>query len=34
VSIRPKLGTLGLLITEYRASPDFCELAPQTKLNY
>src|SRR3984893_2353434 len=30
----PKPGTLRLLITEYRASPAFLDLAPRTRLDY
>jgi len=30
----PKPGTLGLLIAEYRASPAFLDLAPQTRYDY
>jgi hypothetical protein len=31
---KPKPGTLGTLITEYRASPDFNSLAPRTQKDY
>jgi integrase len=31
---RPKPGTLGLLIKEYRASPAFCELSARTRADY
>ena len=30
----PKPGTLGLLITEYRSSPEFLDLAPRTRADY
>jgi integrase len=30
----PKPGTFGLLVTEYRASPAFFDLAPRTKADY
>jgi hypothetical protein len=28
---KPKSGTLGMLVTEYRASSDFNDLAPRTR---
>ncbi len=31
---KPKLGTLGMLVTEYRASSDFNDLAPRTRADY
>jgi Phage integrase family len=31
---RPKPGTLGLIIAEYRASPSFLDLAPRTRADY
>jgi hypothetical protein len=30
----PKPGTFGLLVTEYRSSPAFLDLAPRTKADY
>jgi integrase len=31
---RPKAGTLGMLVAEYRASPEFHSLAPRTRADY
>lgn len=33
-TVKPKCGTLGMLVTEYRASSDFSGLAPRTRADY
>jgi hypothetical protein len=33
-TVKPKSGTLGMLVTEYRASSDFSSLAPRTRADY
>ncbi len=33
-AVAPKPGTFGLLVTSYRASPTFLDLAPRTQSNY